>query len=246
MNFRNLLLSLSGFAVIGFAMPGTAAPLSSSTLPLVTPAESFRPGASTSCVKRFKQYRAGHYDDPVRLKRLQKTRDFYQIDKRDESRPVAYAWIENNGKVDGSYWNEGAGVECGHLHKGQLWLRADATGKTAWYGPFVYTAKDLGVDGVYFHYLFGNACYQAGNGESWCFDKKGITIGGRHREARLDTLLPYAPSGGNPVLVDGEPDNVYWMFVPAGAGWKVYRYLNVEEAKEFDPKKVKPWKVLRP
>lgn len=237
------VLALAG--ALTAVAPLHAAPSRINHLPEVARANDFRPSATTPCVKRSTHFRPGHYDNPVLLTRLQETRNFYQIHEPEIEGPP-FAFIDSNGTVEAGFWTEGGDAQCGYIHNGQLWLKHDA-GKMEpeWFGPYVYTGN-RSVDKVYFHYLFGDACYQADSGESWCFDRKGIKIAGVHRAARLYNSSGEEPTFGNPVVLEVFPLHRYWVFVPDGKGWKVYRHTWSENNPGDKLPKGKPWKTLKP
>lgn len=172
----------------------------------------------------------------------------------DQARPdgagLTEIRISQYGRVELSAgWHEAVSLGkdaehgCLELNGKELRLRQPQFKQAGAYEKLEGSYRGLSQDAPYFDLLF-NGCFVDQDLQRWCFKTNSIEIGG---QARLATLLMDAselPTGGTALQVAGSPD--FWLFVPKGAGWSVYRSTWASSPTFVEPLSRPPWKVLTP
>lgn len=193
--------------------------------------------------------RAGVYVPSQLLDRVRKTRRWDLGLKENLPGGITELRIGRDGHVGISWsWHEGAmlGREVGHgclsFDGPELRLKWGSEPTT---GPFVQVADASHVDdedGPYFDLLF-TGCYTASpGGERWCFEPHQVTVGRLRRQAQFKVDLMELPEAGSILQVAG--DHLFWLFVPQGEGWAVYRTGWASAPDYREPDWAKPWQVL--
>jgi hypothetical protein len=165
--------------------------------------------------------------------------------------------ISKRGVVTLSWrWHESAVLGQGLPHR---CLVFEPDGSVRWKtaaaladGPFaqlhyvrVGNADVLGKppDAPYFGMLF-HGCHTDLHGVRWCFRANEIERERRRVRVRLKLDPSELPEGGSVLEVQGE--TLFWLMVPHGDGWLIYRSGWASEGPVPVPGKTVPWNVLTP
>ena len=193
--------------------------------------------------------RAGVYVPTRLLAQVRTTRRWDLALKTPVPSGITEVRIGRDGRVGLSWaWHEGAvlgrEIDPGCLRFDGTGLQLEQRGQPV-IGPFVAVAgasRADDEDGPYFDLLFAGCYTAAGSGERWCFDTHRVTVGGKRRTARFKVDLSELPEAGSLLEVSG--DDRFWLFVPRGDGWAVYRTGWVSAPGYQEPDWAHPWTVL--
>ncbi len=162
------------------------------------------------------------------------------------------AFVLRGDQIVGSLgWHEGVSV-CIQQRGGEYWARmpSDELNKKTerpWEGPFIPVRGATDENTAYFNRIFGMACYESEEHESWCFGDGTLQIGDKHYRAESILDGSEMPNYGSPVRLKEQKEG-FLVFVPAGDGWSVYRddYVSKDGYVKIDPRRDPPWRKLTP
>lgn len=200
--------------------------------------------ADTECTSRavLKKH-TGHYAEKTFWNMLPKVKIWAETGISS----ISAVDILDTGESIASYsWHEG-GDCCVQLRGNEVWVKNpnDDKKNSQWVGPFIRVSSTGYKETPYFDRIFGNHCFKSNKNEQWCFGPGSIKVGTKRYKANIVTDTSEMPTYGTPVRIEGE--NNFWIFVPWGEGWKVFKdtFLTVED-RAVDPNKSTPWRKLKP
>lgn len=206
--------------------------------------------AKSECLSpsRIKALPLGEYARKDIWDRLPSAKDWTEIHRRVTWHLDSVSLTSKGESIGNFGWHEGGPV-CAQLRGGELWAKpfdSPPNPPERWEGPFIFLGENTNIDEAYFSKIFGNQCFQSDTGEQWCFGKGSITVDRKQYRAALHPDSSEMPNYGTPVSVKNEPS--FWIFVPSGAGWLIFKdsFVTEEGHVKIEPDKSTPWRILKP
>lgn len=205
---------------------------------------------ATSQLKKFN----GHYIKPEIWNRFSIERNWNLIWSSINTEFAAFGIRDGEPYAITKMFHEGIGA-CFKIKENQFWFRSslNSLDEGKWMGPFLRVGAADDEGRIYFDQIFQKKCFTSDpDKERWCFDSGAININGKIHKASLmfdPFFSPRADHIGSEVRVDDEMENFYWIFLPDGDGWKVFREElrdDVDHDTKLEPSALKVWRSLIP
>jgi len=202
-------------------------------------------GTNLTCESRDRLAKhAGHYARKSLWENLPRVKVWSEANRQFNDW-ISAVDINTDGEAFGNYgWHEG-GTPCVAFRGKELWAKDAGLSPSAWEGPFMRVGLPFSGEAAYFNRLFGDRCYASNKAEDWCFGPGSIKVGTKSYRTQLTLDTSEMPVYGSPVSIEEEKG--FWVFVPDGDGWKVFRdtFVTEEGHREIDTNRSLPWRSLK-